>query len=453
MPRKSDPCPSVHIGSQGTFDAMEAIQQGMSASMPTTRPARALVRLCSGLPAVALAGWIALGVMVSSPAFAAACMSANATFGFTGSEQCYAVPAGVSSLHIVAVGAAGGSAPSAPAGSPLGGAGGAGALITSNLRVTPGEVIFVEVGGAGGAGGVCLVGSSSCTGSSGTGAGGFNGGSPGGFTAAPASEVANLFAGGGGGATDVRTIAMGTGACAGGSAAGSAASLSSRLLVAGGGGGGGNAGIGNGENGGHGGSSSQVSSSGASGGSSGGADGKGGGAGRSSAGGAGGAPGAGTTNGVGGGAGSIACAGGGGNGTSANSGGGGGGGRYGGGGGGGGATVLSATPPLVTEGAGGGGGAGSAFVTAGSMCGSSIGSASGQPAQVIIIASNPCGATPAATPTSGVKGTPPQPPGSTGADTSTMAGGAFLLVSGALMAYGVARYGRRESYPSSTSQK
>ena len=422
----------------------------MSAPLPAMRPAHVFARSAAVSLVLALAGWLALAAFAPGVTYAGACQSSNAVFGFTGAEQCYTVPAGVTSLHVVAVGAAGGRAPDAAAGSPalLGGRGGAGAVITADFRVSPLQTVFVEVGGAGGPGGICLVGSTSCTGAAGTGAGGFNGGAPGGFTAAPTPEVANLFAGGGGGATDLRTIALATGSCPGGSVTGSAASLGSRILIASGGGGGGNVGLGSGENGGDGGTASRIPTGGGSGDGGGAADGKGGGPGATSAGGGGGADGTGTTGAVPGAGGTRACAGGGGSGSSGNSGGGGGGGAYGGGGGGGGATVLSAVPPLVTEGAGGGGGAGSAFVAAGSACGSTIASAPGQAAQVIITASNPCGMapphpTPTSTPSSGVKGTPPQPPGSTGADTSTMASGAFLLLSGVLFAYAVVAYGRR----------
>jgi hypothetical protein len=43
----------------------------------------------------------------------------------------------------------------------------------------------------------------------------------------------------------------------------------------------------------------------------------------------------------------------------------------------------------------------------------------------------------------GRTGTPPQPPGTTGADTGTITGGAFMLLSGGMFAFMALRYGRR----------
>ncbi|HTB70222.1 MAG TPA: IPT/TIG domain-containing protein [Solirubrobacteraceae bacterium] len=129
----------------------------------------------------------------------------NQTFGYTGGEQTLVVPAGVASVHVSAVGGRGGEAFTG------GGAGGAAAGVEGDLSVTPGETLYVEVGGNG---------QSELEG----GGGGFNGGAGGG--------PIPFGAGGGGGATDVRT-------------ASSAAGLSPdpRLLVAGGGGGGGGFGV------------------------------------------------------------------------------------------------------------------------------------------------------------------------------------------------------------------
>lgn len=121
----------------------------------------------------------------------------SVTFLPTGGEQTFTVPAGVTTLHAVAVGgrgAAGGS----------GGPGGYGALVSADLSVTPGQVLYLEVGGNG-------VGI----------AGGFNGGGAGG-------DGAYEDGGGGGGASDIRLAPRAAGT-----------SLTLRLLVAGGGGGGG----------------------------------------------------------------------------------------------------------------------------------------------------------------------------------------------------------------------
>jgi hypothetical protein len=121
------------------------------------------------------------------------------SFTFTGSEQAYTVPGGVSAVTITAIGGAGGTP---PAGSGL--PGGGGASVTGVVAVIPGQVLYVHVAGSGDLP-----------------AGGYNGGGAGGVT----QESLRAF--GGGGASDVRTAPETAGA----------ASLSSRLLVAAGGGG------------------------------------------------------------------------------------------------------------------------------------------------------------------------------------------------------------------------
>ncbi len=130
------------------------------------------------------------------------------TFSSPG-EQSFVVPAGITSVHLVAIGARGGSGATS-----RGGAGGLGDRVEGDLGVTPGQVLYVDVGGVGGD-------------ASGTvpGAGGANGGGLGGSGEVDGGTVGG--AGGGGGASDVRTAP---------------GSLQSRLLVAGGGGGGGAAG-------------------------------------------------------------------------------------------------------------------------------------------------------------------------------------------------------------------
>jgi hypothetical protein len=126
--------------------------------------------------------------------------NAATTFSSTGAEQTYTVPAGATQLAITAVGARGG------ANSFNGLPGGFGASVTDQVTVTPGELLYVEVGGNGG----------DTTGS--YAAGGFNGGG------------ASNNNGAGGGASDLRTQPS----TAGGT-------LASRIVVAGGGGGAGNA--------------------------------------------------------------------------------------------------------------------------------------------------------------------------------------------------------------------
>jgi hypothetical protein len=136
--------------------------------------------------------------------------AATTTFSFTGAEQTFTVPQGVTSLHVVAVGGRGG-----PGFGPLGGQGAPGVTATADLAVTPGTPLYVEVGGNGGGGQEMGL----------TAAGGFNGGGIGGASGGGSCDGA----GGGGGATDVRTIPRSAGM----------ASLASRLITAGGGGGGG----------------------------------------------------------------------------------------------------------------------------------------------------------------------------------------------------------------------
>ena len=72
------------------------------------------------------------------------------TFSFTGfPDQTFEVPAGVSSVNVVAVGAPGGPAgPRFPSPTP----GGAGAAASGVLSVTGGQTLYIEVGGAGDAG-------------------------------------------------------------------------------------------------------------------------------------------------------------------------------------------------------------------------------------------------------------------------------------------------------------
>jgi hypothetical protein len=121
------------------------------------------------------------------------------TFNFTGALQTFTVPCGVDSVFIQAWGAQGGSGTNGGQGS-IGGAGGLGGYAEGSLAVTPGQILFVTVGGQGAAP-----------------TGGFNGGASGG----------SQNAGGGGGASDVRV---------------NSSNVADRVIVAGGGGGGGRAG-------------------------------------------------------------------------------------------------------------------------------------------------------------------------------------------------------------------
>jgi hypothetical protein len=146
---------------------------------------------------------LSLAVLPVLPAAADAqstgCQTGTVTFGYTGAEQCYAVPSGITKLDVVAIGAQGGGR------GYYGGGGGGGGGVTSVVDVPSGaSTLYVEVGGT-------PAGSS----------GGFNGGGNGG---APA--YVGAAGSGGGGATDLRTTA-----------AASSGSLATRLVVAAGGGG------------------------------------------------------------------------------------------------------------------------------------------------------------------------------------------------------------------------
>ena len=140
----------------------------------------------------------------------------SVTFAYTGAQQSFVVPAGVTQLTILAYGAAGGNNNDAQ--NPLGTGGSLSATISASAGAT--LALFVGGAGAGPSTGAACPPGYPCT----PGAGGFNGGGFGGFSPYYSGD-------GGGGASDVRL---------GGSA------LANRILVAAGGGGGGGGGGGSG---------------------------------------------------------------------------------------------------------------------------------------------------------------------------------------------------------------
>lgn len=304
-------------------------------STATSRPvrrrwARAMVGLLS------LAGAVAVGLLAFASS-ALAALPSNCTqaqhavtcaFAYTGAEQTFTVPSGVDSVQVDALGAAGGAGDqTAP--------GGIGGAAAAPVSVSPGELLYIEVGGVGNR-------------AASRGAGGWNGGGDG----------ADAVGGGGGGASDVRTISCRSGC------PGSSASLDSRLVVAAGGGGGGAKGLPSGLLAGAGGAAGSAGGNAQQGGGSGGAPGTINNPGAGGAGGIGdlpsasrlGQPGQSGTLGQGG-SGSGTAVGG-----QIGSGGGGGGGYYGGGGGGSGPDA-SATSTAV---GGGGGGGGASYAPGGS---------------------------------------------------------------------------------------
>ncbi|GAC1396755.1 MAG: hypothetical protein NVSMB52_10350 [Chloroflexota bacterium] len=163
-------------------------------SVPQQKPRR-----LSRLIVLAALTLPAMGAPISSfgsVAHAADC--AQSMFFYTGGEQCFVVPPNVSTIHVVAIGGAGGASMSA---------GGRGAQVTTDLPVTPGSILYIDVGGNGDA----------------TLKPGWNGGGTGGPT--------------GGGATDIRTCSRA--ACS----VLTAGANDPRAVVAGGGGGAGQDGV------------------------------------------------------------------------------------------------------------------------------------------------------------------------------------------------------------------
>jgi hypothetical protein len=121
----------------------------------------------------------------------------NVACTYSSGSNPFTVPAGVTSIHVVAVGGKG-----------AGNSGGAGAVVSGDLSVSSGSTLFAVVGANGG--------------------GQTPGGAGGGTGATDMNGISDTFGGDGGGASDVRS---------------SANDLATRRLVAGGGGGGGGFGL------------------------------------------------------------------------------------------------------------------------------------------------------------------------------------------------------------------
>src|SRR6267142_1622805 len=101
---------------------------------------RSRVRL--GLLVVVAAAVLSTALVGSSAALPAGCSfdatsgTTSCVFSSTGAEQTFTVPAGVTSVHVVALGAAGGSGES-------GSGGGRGAVVSGDLSVSPAELLYV----------------------------------------------------------------------------------------------------------------------------------------------------------------------------------------------------------------------------------------------------------------------------------------------------------------------
>ncbi|MCB0649484.1 MAG: hypothetical protein KDC49_22600 [Saprospiraceae bacterium] len=143
---------------------------------------------------------ISLGILFSEKSYS----QVSVSFGYSGSTTSWVVPSGVNSITLEVWGAQGAQAIDRL---PTNGEGGLGGYAKGDLAVTPGQTIYITVGGQGGT----------------NGAGGFNGGGAGGIGQA-GSECTGGPAGGGGGASDVRI---------------NGTTLADRILVGAGGGGGG----------------------------------------------------------------------------------------------------------------------------------------------------------------------------------------------------------------------
>lgn len=140
------------------------------------------------------------------------------TYPFTGSEDTFTVPAGVTSVQVAAVGGWGGRFTMRSSWGAIADSGASrGAIVTADLTVTPGASLYVAVGGNGG--------STDYYGNT-FGSGGFNGGAAGGVGLYGGRPIAGYSGAGGGGASDVRTSPRSAGL-----------TTDTRLLVAAGGGG------------------------------------------------------------------------------------------------------------------------------------------------------------------------------------------------------------------------
>src|SRR4051794_38703594 len=101
--------------------------------MRRTRIAAVAAALATTVPALAASNALAAGPI---------------TFNYTGAEQTYTVPVGTYFLSASAVGGRGGNSPLGDY-SFFGGHGGRGARVAATLPVTPGQTLYVNVGGNG----------------------------------------------------------------------------------------------------------------------------------------------------------------------------------------------------------------------------------------------------------------------------------------------------------------
>ncbi len=167
------------------------------------------------LALVAAAASVTLATVVDAPrAEAAPPVSMEVVFRYTGAAQSWVVPDGITRVTIDAFGAEGGGSPSWQVLPAI--RGGLGGYTRAAIGVTPGQTLWIFVGGKGKDGATHGRDSNPPADES---QGGFNGGATGGI---PLSTLSGAGGGGGGGASDVRIGGV---------------DVSNRVVVAGGGGG------------------------------------------------------------------------------------------------------------------------------------------------------------------------------------------------------------------------
>ena len=200
---------------------MSAVGLGVSRAAARRMRRRLLPMFAAGAGAAFLA-WGGSGALASGGpcgsygVYSASGASASCAYSKQGYEDTFAVPAGVATLNVLAVGA--------PGGEGFGSAGGFGADVTNAaLPVSPREALWVDVGQAGP--------SSSYIGASCSAGGLFDGGP--GSSLSYTGPHCGQYGGGGGGSSAILTSPRASATLTGDAA------TDSRLLVAGGGGGGG----------------------------------------------------------------------------------------------------------------------------------------------------------------------------------------------------------------------
>lgn len=109
---------------------------------------RARRRIAFAQAATSLAAAVTL--VVAQPPTAHAATTVTTTYGYTGTNQTFTVPDGVSSLTITLKGGQGGLGGGDSQGSPT--PGGYQGVVTGTIAVTPGQVLTIAVGGGGGTG-------------------------------------------------------------------------------------------------------------------------------------------------------------------------------------------------------------------------------------------------------------------------------------------------------------